>query len=314
MKNWLSHTRNMVVGLENCDLDDETYHVPCYSSLEPLMRSIERVGVLCKPVMQERLNGRLIPLLGRRRLKAARGLGMTEMPVSILPRDISEAECYELAFWDNIGHRELELPSKAFVVARLLEVFPRTDVASRFLSVLGITPWGPRIEELKLLAQLDREISSLLAAGRLKEKTALTIARISGLDQKVCVRLLDELKPNVNKAHELIAGLFDLSVTKGCGIDEIVQGSGIAGIIESNDSSPHEKIDMLRSWLKRMRCPELYQDELEFQEWLRRQPLPENVSIKPQQAFEDPGCTIEIRLQSKSEVPNLLRNLELMPF
>jgi hypothetical protein len=263
--------------------------------------------------MQERLNGRLIPVLGRRRLEAARGLGMTEMPASVLNREMSEAECYELAFWDNIGHRELELPSKAFVVNRLLEVFPLSEVASRFLSVLGIVPWGPRIEELKLLAQLSREISSLLAAGRLKEKTALTIARISRLDQKACMRLLAELKPNVNKAHELIAGLVDFSVTKRCSIREIIQASGMAGIIESDDSSPHEKIDMLRSWLKRMRCPELYQDELEFQEWLRRQPLPENVLIKPQQAFEDPGCTIEIRLQSKSEVPNLLRNLELMP-
>jgi hypothetical protein len=238
---------------------------------------------------------------------------MAEVPASVLLRETSEAECYELAFWDNIGHRELELPSKAFVVTRLLEVFPRSEVASRFLSVLGITPWGPRIEELRILAQVNREISSLLAAGRLKEKTALTIARISRLDQKACVRLLDELKPNVNKAHELIAGLVDLSVTKGCSIREIIQASEMAWMIESDDRCSHEKTDMLRSWLKRMRCPELYQDELEFQEWLRRQPLPKNVSIKPQQAFEDPGCAIEIRLRSRSEVSNLLRNLGIMP-
>lgn len=313
MNDWLSQAKNSIVALQDCDLDDETYRVPCYNSLQGLIQSIDRVGLLCKPVMQEQLDGRLVPVLGRRRIQALREMGMSEVRVKILSQRAPEAECYQLAFWDNISHRELELPSKAFVIKRLLELFPRLEVASRFLPVLGINPWGPRIEELKLLNRIHNDASVLLASGRLNEKTALIMARLDPRGQECCRRILDELKPNVNKSHELISGLFDLSVNRGCTVQDIVQSTEFASMKDSPGKSSKEKIHDLRSWLRRTRYPELHGEELEFQEWLKQQQLPKNVAVRPQEAFEDPTCTIEIRSLSRMEAQELLKKLDLTP-
>ncbi len=113
-------------------LEDQTYLVPCYCDLSALVRSIEKVGVLNDPLVQERADGRVVPVAGRRRLQAAVALGWERVNVKMLPDEMSIADGFALAFWDNAPHRTFDTACTAVVVRRLLELFPREVAARNF--------------------------------------------------------------------------------------------------------------------------------------------------------------------------------------
>jgi hypothetical protein len=146
---WLANTEALFELVK--DLRDRAYFIPCFADPAPLVKSIDSVGILNPPLLQELPGGRMIPVLGRRRLQAAVRLGISRTEVKIVSDRVSEAEGFALALWDNFGHRTFDVASTAVVVRRLLDLFPRDVVADDFLPWLGVPSRGPRLERLRAI-------------------------------------------------------------------------------------------------------------------------------------------------------------------
>ncbi|MGC8907844.1 MAG: ParB/RepB/Spo0J family partition protein [Desulfomonilaceae bacterium] len=308
MNNWRKHTQELSLALDDCDLDDGTYLIPCFADLGALKESISAVGIIHKPLVRQNTQGKWVPVLGRRRLLAARKLGFGHVEGRVLDDEISEALAYEVAFWDNVTHRQFEAPTKAAVIHRLLQLFSREEVAARFLPTLGIPPYGPKIEALRRIAMLEPEVHLSMAMGRINEKTALMLSYLEPQDRRVCMNLFARLKLNANKTFEAASALMDMARFQGCSVQEVLNSAEIQEVLSCDqERDPWTLGESLRRALKRVRYPGLCAEEAAFAAWLREQKLPSNMTIRPSQAFEDNSCTIEIHVESKEKALGIVQ-------
>jgi len=88
--------------------------------LEELMSSVKEKGVL-QPILVRPKEGNYELIAGERRLRAARALGMTEVPVII--RDVSDIDLLEVSLIENIQREELNAIEEAKAFQRLIDEF-----------------------------------------------------------------------------------------------------------------------------------------------------------------------------------------------
>ncbi len=308
--NWLNLTKPTIVDPHTVDLEDNTYLVPCYCDLSALVKSVEKVGLLNSPLVQELADGRMVPVAGRRRLQAAVALGLEEVNARVLPGKMPVEDGFALALWDNIPHRTFDPACMAVVVRRLFELFPREVAAREFLPVLGIPLKGPRLERLRAIGGLEHTVLEALSQGRIHEKTAAILCEVEPETRLELMELMEELRLNANKAAEIISWLFDLSVLEGRPIAELLAGEDARNILSDGDPPVQERAERFRGLIRRWKFPELVNREAEFKEWASHLPPSGRVSVKPTSAFEDPACILEIRAASKNEAQRILRYLK----
>jgi ParB-like chromosome segregation protein Spo0J len=292
------------------DCEDATYYIPDFSDLGPLVKSIQKIGIVNLPLLQEQVDGKLIPVLGRRRLKAALQRGMSDVKAAVLPPEAPQTDGFRLAFWDNICHRSLDSATIAVVVRRLLELFPRQVVVDEFLSPTGIQLGGPRLERLRRIGGLDPVLLKALADGRIQEKTAVILAELSTEEGRRLVNLTEQLGMNANKKAEVIGYLFDLSVLNSQPILSFLQDERMIAIAENSGVPVPERGARVRNFIRWLKFPELAKREEEFSLWLRSVPQSQNVSISPAPGFETPACTIQISAYSTAQAEAILAKLK----
>jgi len=304
--NWLDRTRLVELDPRDVDFEDRTYYVPCFESLDLLVRSIAQVGMLNAPVVQERPGGTPVPVLGRRRLQATRQMGLFSVKVRALPLDMPVADGFRLAFWDNIAHRHIDPAFRAVLVRRLLEIFPKEAVAGEFLEPLGIPPKGPRLERLRAIGGLDEPVLQALATGRIQEKSAAVLVYMQPEDRKTLLDLSDNLKLNANKTADVISALWDLSVLHGKSVREWLSDEQVSTLINDSAQALPERAERFRQLVRVWKFPELVEKERHFREWRDRVASLENISIVPSPGFEDEGCVVRISATSWKEAEEIV--------
>lgn len=307
--NWLENTEQIVVDPTEVDLRDRTYWIPSFLGTDELARSIAAVGIVNPPLLQVTSSGRMIPVLGRRRLEAALNTGLHDVKARMAPESMTEADGFLLALWDNFGHRKFDPATTAVVVAKLLEFFPREAVARDFLPLLGVPPRGPKLEALRIVARLEDRGLRLLAAGRLHEKTAVLLCRMSKADRGRALDLMEDLGANANKSAEIAGNLYDLSILRGRSVSEILAEEQVVRILSDDKLHPAARAERVRALLRNWKVPELVRNEEEFHSWVQALVLPPNVSVQHSQAFESPACTVQIQAQSRDEAQRVLDKL-----
>jgi ParB-like chromosome segregation protein Spo0J len=307
----LANSRTTFCDPHRIDLLDRTYYIPCFADLEPLVKSIERVGILNPPLLQEQPDGRMVPVLGQRRLQAALQLDMSRTEVKIVSDRVSEAEGFILALWDNLGHRTFDTACTAVVVKRLLDLIPRDAVADDFLPLLGVPARGPRLERLRAIGGLDDSALQALSAGRIQEKTAVILSALSSTERATLLELTQALGMNANIRAEVIGHLYDLSVLHGRPIMEFLHEKEALSVVRDEDISVPHRAERFRRLIRSWKFPESVNSEQEFEHWVRGLPKSDRIVVRPAQGFESPQCTIEIRTESKEEAAMMLTRLTI---
>ena len=308
--NWLEHTRACTINADKIDLTDRTYYLPCFSGLESLANSIGQVGIVNKPVLQERPSGGLIPVIGRRRLQAASELGMASIEVRVISDSMPEEDGFLMAFWDNVFHRRFDHTCTAVIVKRLLELYPRDVVAKQFLPVLGVPPRGPRLEQLRALGSLEEPVLKALALGRIHEKTAFLLSRLQPHERVGLLEFTEDLGLNANKKAEVIERLIDLSVFHEQPVLEFIQTADAQAALADQDIPLPERADRFRDLLRSWKFPELAKKEAEFLAWSETLPRSDRVSVRPSRSVEVERYDIEIRSDSRNDVEKLISKIK----
>lgn len=309
--NWLERTNRCLLDLREIDLEDTTFLIPFFSGSDALEKSIEKFGIVNAPLVREKPDGRPIPVLGRRRLLAARKLGLTRVHARTLPSDaMTEQEGFALAFWDNVACRAFDSACTAFVVTRLLTLFPRNLVARDFLPALNVPQHGPRLERLQHIGCLEFPVLAALAAGRLHEKTAWLLARMELHERSAVLKLCDDLSLNANKAAEVIESLFDLAVFGKVPILQFLEQENVRTLMADGELSTQQRAARFRELLRSKKFPDLVARQDEFHARLAELGTLQRMSVRPTAGFESPECTVEIRCDSIDEAAVLVSQLK----
>ncbi|MFZ5866642.1 MAG: ParB/RepB/Spo0J family partition protein [Thermodesulfobacteriota bacterium] len=303
---WRSRTRELTISLDQIDLDDRTYLVPCHDDLQPLVQSIRIVGIINPPLVQQRPDRRFRVVLGRRRLKAASQLGMNSVQVTALTPEIAESEAYALAVWDNVAQRPLDKAATAYVVMRLLQLYPRDVAAREFFPTLGIPAMGPKIDRLQAIGSLEDHVLERLALGRINEKTAALLTLMKPEERQRLIRLAQDLGLNVNKTEEVLGELFDLSVHTDREIEALLEEEQARRILENHELPVPDKAAQFRALLHKWKFPEMAERQAEFHRRFSRLADRSRVSIRPTASFQDERCSIQVDVDSWEQAEKLL--------
>ena len=295
---------------ERIDLTDKTYYIPCFRGLELLASSIEQVGIINKPAVQERPSGGLIPVLGRRRLQVALQLDISSVEVRVIPPSMPKEDGFLIAFWDNVAHRQFDPACTAVVVKRLLELFSREIVAKEFLPVLSIPPRGPRLENLRALGGLEEPVLQALALGRIYEKTALLLSGLQPHERMALFAFSEDLGLNANKKAEMIERLIDLSVFHERSVLEFIQTEDAQAVLADQDIPLPERANRFRDLLRSWKFPELAKKVAEFRAWSETLPRTDRVSVRQSRSVEAEQYNIEIRADSRNDVEKLINRIK----
>jgi hypothetical protein len=306
MVNWLDCTKACLLDLSEIDLEDPTFLIPSFSSPYALEKSIERFGILNPPLVRKGTRSPCTAVLGRRRLAAAGKLGITRVHARIVPLEMTEQEGFQLAFWDNIACRQFDPACTAFVVRRLLALFPRDDVARDFLPALNVQQFGPRLERLKAIGSLEIPVLQALAWGRLTEKTAWVLSMMEPQERFALLELCKGLSLNANKTAEVIEGLFDLAHFAGSPILQFLEQEPVREVLCDRELSTQQRAARFRELVRSARFPELVARETQFHAKLAVIGPWQGVTVRPAAGFEGPECTVEVRCRSVDEAADVV--------
>jgi len=288
------------------DLEDTRYLVPCFDDPAPLIESVRRVGILNPPVLQDKPGGRPVPVLGRRRLQVARDEAISPVQARVISSEMPESEGFALAFRDNVVHRIHDPASRAVVVRRLLELFPREVVAEEFLPALGVAPLGPRLERLVAIGALETPVLALLAANGIQEKTAAMLAGMNVEDRRCMMELLHCLKMNANKNAEIVSNLYDVSILRQRTVGEMVGTPEAREILDNADPPAPERAGLFRQLVRSWKFPELVRREAEFRSWVQGLPQRDHLRVHPELAFESDRCVIEVEVKAREDAEQIV--------
>jgi ParB family chromosome partitioning protein len=172
------------------------------STLEELKASIKESGIL-QPLLVRKHGEKYEIVAGERRLKAAKAIGLEEVPVII--KNVTDKEAFVLALVENIQREELNAIEEALGFKRLVDEFQFTqeDVAK------AVGKDRSTVTNLLRLLRLPEEIQKQVAQAQLSMGHARALLSLEGaalqkkmaqvvIEKGLSVRQVEEL---VNKVH-----------------------------------------------------------------------------------------------------------------
>lgn len=146
--------------------------------IEELADSIREKGVL-QPLIVTRQENHYEIISGERRFRAAKLIGLTEIPVIV--RDAEPKEVLELAIIENVQREDLDPIEEASAYQELIEQFGYTqeDVA------LKIGKDRATISNTLRLIKLPAKIKELLQSGRLSEGHARALLGMPEIEKQI---------------------------------------------------------------------------------------------------------------------------------
>jgi len=173
------------------------------SKLDDLKASIKEKGVL-QPILVRRHENGFEVVAGERRLRAAKLLGLEEVPVII--KNVTDREALVLALVENIQREELNAIEEALGFKRLMEEFQFTQEAV----AEAIGKDRSTVTNLLRLLRLPEEIQKQVADEQLSmgHARALLSLEDSGIQRKMAKVIIDrglsvrQVEEFVKKAHQ----------------------------------------------------------------------------------------------------------------
>jgi ParB family chromosome partitioning protein len=173
------------------------------SKLEDLKASIKEKGVL-QPILVRKHGDGYEVVAGERRLRAAKAIGLEEVPVII--KNVTDREALVLALVENIQREELNAIEEALGFKRLMEEFQFTQEAV----AEAIGKDRSTVTNLLRLLRLPQEIQKQVADAKLSmgHARALLSLEDAAIQKKMAQFIIDrglsvrQVEDMVKKAHQ----------------------------------------------------------------------------------------------------------------
>lgn len=279
------------------DSSDTTFRISTPKAPEDLAASIRRHGLLCPPFLRKSETGGLIVVSGFRRIEACRLLGWEQMDVRIVAYDASDLECLGLAIADNALHRPLNAVEQSEAVSRLSSFFDDDRALCREAKQCGLQVNPDLVGKLRQVAALYPELHPPLMSGLLPLTIALELGTLDRQAAVMLLRLFEALKPTLNHQKEIFSLAREVALARRVPVLFIIQD---AAAVIADDPNPDrfQKIQKIRTFLQRLRYPEISRFEKKFQERLARLELPDDIRLIAPVHFEGPDFVLSMTFQN----------------
>jgi ParB family chromosome partitioning protein len=178
------------------------------SKLEELKASIKEKGVL-QPILVRKHGNDYEVVAGERRLRAAKAIGLKEVPVII--KNVTDREALVLALVENIQREELNAIEEALGFKRLMEEFQFTQEAVAEAIGKDRSTVTNLLRLLRLPEEIQKQVADAkISMGHARALLSLEDAAIQKkmarviIDQGLSVRQVEDLVKKAHQGHNII--------------------------------------------------------------------------------------------------------------
>ncbi len=298
------------VSLTQIDLEDTTFLITFMPDLNPLLASIQLVGLLKPLLLRERGDGRYQLICGFKRAEALRHLSIAEAEAFIYPQGaLDDLHALLLALGHNLL-RPLNLMEKAQALGKLISFgVGQRVVIDRYLPLLGLQPNIRVLKQVTGLLELERKLQEYLVGKELSLSASILFLHLDAEDQGAVLPLLEALRPGENRVKEIITFLREVSLRDGVSIPSLLAKREIEEIITDQQNPRPQRLERLRKALKEMRFPRLTVMEKRFAGYKRSLSLPPQISLQPPAFFEGDQFRMELRFKDLGQFRELVGRL-----
>ena len=154
-------------------------------TIEELSQSIKAYGIIQPLTVRKSGENRYELVAGERRLRAAKKIGLEEVPVIII--DITDKESAAIALLENLQREDLNFFEEATAYYNLIQDHAYTQ--ERLAQMIG-KKQSTIANKLRLL-KLDKEITNILVENKLTERHARALLRLPNINiQKKVLKIV----------------------------------------------------------------------------------------------------------------------------
>jgi hypothetical protein len=263
--------------------------------LDPLKRSINKFGLIHRPLVIENGNYKKEAVIGFRRVLALKSLKWDRAPMKVLSGDeLSPSDLLLLNLYDNLSSRPFNDVEKGMILNRLKPHFSGEEILKEYMPLLGL----PSNESTRILyeklEELDMALRTSCADGDLSLKTIKALLEMDPDSRATLFQWIKDLKLNFNQQMLFIENTLDISNTEATSILQVLQEKPLLNIREDQNLNNPQKAKRSLSYLRRRRFPLLTRSEETFEKTISSLGLPERVRISHPPFFENPDYCLEI--------------------
>jgi hypothetical protein len=277
----------------------------------PLQHSLSNAGILNPPIVRDEINAKATIIAGFRRIHAARSLGWNSVPCRVFSRsEVGDLEGLMLNLYDNLTVRTLNEVEKGMVLSRLARHFSAEEILSRFMPRMGMASHAPLY---RLYLEMEKELSveekQYVARGSVSFAALKAAMVVEPTSRIALLRMLHELRLNINQQLQFVDYVIDLSNSSHKGIVEMLQEPMLGDLCGQTSINRPQKAKAILNYLRSIRFPALSLAEQAFKARASRLNLPKGVRIEPPPYFEGPEFRMEICFEDGRDLRNKLDQL-----
>ena len=295
--------------LKEIFLEDERFRISYYFSLEKLILSLQKVGLLNPPLVALQ-DKRFILVSGWKRVLACIKLGLSSLPVFVI-EEKDELKTFLAAFYENLATREFSLLEKAEILSRLKRFGEdEKKIVQHYLPLLDIPSTLSNLESYLAFSQLESEVKRIIHQKNMPFSSVKLFAGFTPQERKSLLPLL--LPSGQNKMKGILEDLKEISRRNDIPAKKILSSKEILDIMGSEKLSPLQKTDKIRLILMKKRYPALSSRKESFDSLLKKFRLPKNIMVKPSPFFEEENFSVNFSFGNRKELKtNLVKLQEL---
>jgi ParB family transcriptional regulator, chromosome partitioning protein len=271
---------------------------------DSLFASIVEVGILHPPIVVQDNRNSYDIINGRKRIRCAELLGISDCLCAVLPEDTSAKTLLRFLLQDQIASSPLSLPE----IATFLQMSRGHLDMKEAIDMLPDTS-RPRKnpDQFLQLLELGDSILEKLHLGRLAEKIIPDLLLLRQEEQKKAVCLIDDLHLGANKQKRLIGLCRDIVLRENISFSSLLEERGIREIVKHPMMNIPQKTSRIFEILQKRCFPRSTEAKEVFQSQVRELLLPDTFTIIPSPFFERDEISLSIRF------PDLERCKEALP-
>ena len=311
----LTETPTQMVHVNSIDCSPGPYCMSFEYDLNPLILSINHVGLLNSPMLlASDHSNKLLIISGYRRLEALRHLGIDTIPCRIFQAsDLDPLHCLLLNLYDNLSTRELNHVEKAMVLVRLENIAPEKTIIEEYLPVLGLLPRKDIFSlYTRMVGELGESGKTDLAMGRLSLQAVKILLDLKKNTRDAILDFFSNLRLNTNQQRQLIDFIVDISIIEKRSVSNLLSDSSIREIEVNNRMNGPQKAKAVMKLFRKRRLPSVVKAEKEFNKAVSDLMLPGGVRIMPPPFFEGADYKMEIPFRDGLQLRKVLEKLSAM--
>ncbi len=281
----MDRIRSETVDLHHVSEADLRFKISSENSIDDLVESISRIGLITPPVLQE-TTGRHVIVAGFRRIAACKRLGWSNIDARLLPADTHPLEGLRLAIAENAYHRRLNIVEQARAISRISPFYDNDTALCRDIHGWGLSLNPPFVAKLRQLIRLEEKFQQAAATETVTLDIILKLDRLDRVSADLLVDLLDQLKPTVSQQKELFTLLTETAAVESTTVASLIREAAASRLIAHPEISRRDKINGFRYLLKKRRYPTISLWEQQYQQLVSDLEFPEGLKLVPPENFE----------------------------